>query len=308
MNFKKLIPAVWIVLASLLFATDSTVRYQGVGHLNVSVVGMLEHAIALFAVIPLLVFYRKKGVLAHSSKDWFLFLILGVGGSALAGTIFGFSIQYLGPSLASLFTMFQPLFVLFFAYYFLGERYSSFFIPCALWVVANSILISLSGNDLDQTFDDPLFFKGTLFALLATAIWGGSTVIGKALCARYASSTIVFWRFIFALTFLIAVVWVQAPVESWSPYFETQQIRLILFLGTVSQAAAYFFYYLGLRKMQASMATFIELLYPLAGVLIATKATGHGFGFLQTFGAVNLLIALGLLLSIEYPKAVRTDP
>ncbi len=308
MTFKKLIPAAWIILASLLFATDSTVRHQGVGHLDVSAVGMIEHAVALLFVLPFLIFNRKKGVMPLSKKDWLLFLALGVGGSAFGGTVFGLAIQRIGPSLSSLFTMFQPLFVLFFAYYFLRERYSSFFIPCALWVVANSILISLSGSDLEQTVEDPAFLSGAFLALGATAIWGGSTVVGKALCSRYAASTIVFWRFVFALSFLTGVVLVQAPVQNWAPYFESDQIRTILFLGIVAQALAYYFYYLGLRKMQASVATFIELLYPLAGVLIATTVSGQGFGFLQTFGAVNLLIALGLLLAMEYPKAVRTDP
>ena len=274
-----------------------------------SVVGFFEHLIAFAVIFPWVLFRRKDQIVPREKKDWGLFVAIGVGGSALGGALFSISVEKLGPQLSTLFTMLQPLFVLGFAQAFLRERGSALFVPCALWVVANSVLMSLSPETTGAIENGTFSWEGCAYAFAATAIWGGSTVAGKALTARYNSTTMLFWRWIFAMIFLGTAALIHADsLGAWRDLFTTSRILSLLYLGVFAQTAAYWIYYQGLRKLPASLTTFLELVYPLSGVMLASLTSGEGFTFWQAFGAVNLVIALTLLIAVEYPRAVSPRP
>lgn len=306
MNLRSFFPALAILTASLIFATDSVVRHRGgLSPLDVNATSILEYFIGWVVIVPWVFLKRKDQLIPRSGNDLLLFLVIGIGGGTVAGTLYEISSGRLGPELAAIFPMGMPLFVLIFAHTFLKERFSSFFMPCALWVVANTILMSLSPSTLAAFEEGSISLGGVLIALTATAFWGGSTVAGKSLTARYNSTTILFWRWSFAILGMLVAQALRsdAPAVEWGAYLEKDRLLSLLYLGVVTQSVAYWFYYQGLRKVPASVATFLELLYPLGAVILF--AGSSNFTFLQAFGAVNLALALTLLLAMEYPKAVR---
>jgi probable blue pigment (indigoidine) exporter len=219
------------------------------------------------------------------------------------------AVEKIGAGPATLFTMLQPAFVLALAWWLLRERFSSFFVPCAIWVVANMILLSFSQlGDTTGLFggeENPEALKGMLYAFVATAIWGGSTVAGKAALARHPSSVVLFWRWAIAFVCLGVFVAVKGAALPWARIAAWDILGPLLYLGIVAQTTAYWVYYVGLRRLPASLVTFIELLYPLAGIFIAIVAKGGSVTPLQGFASVTLLIAIGLLLGVEYPRAAK---
>jgi probable blue pigment (indigoidine) exporter len=315
MRLKPFVPGIAVVLGSLLFATDAIFRERALVALDAQAVGFLEHGIAFLSLLPW-VFVKRRTEVGHplrarsgkvSRVDILLFVILGVGGSALGNTFFTVAVEKIGGAGATLFTMLQPVFVLAFAWVFLKERFSSFFAPLAVWVVLNMILLSYSQtarSELPMMDENPEALSGTLFACLATVSWGASTVAGKALLGRYPNSVVLIWRWAIAFVFLGIVVAVRGVPLPWHRIFSHDVLLPLLYLGVVAQTTAYWIYYVGLRHLPASITTFIELLYPLVGMFLALGANGQGVTPLQIFAALTLMIAIALLLGVEYPRAV----
>ena len=315
MKVKPFIPGIAVVLGSLLFATDAIFRERALKALDPRAVGFLEHGIAFLCLLPWVFTKRRMEVgqplHARSGKvsrtDLLLSLAIGLGGSALGNTLFTIAVDKIGGAGATLFTMLQPAFVLVFAWVFLRERFSSFFTPCAIWVVLNMILLSFSQtarSELPVMDENPEALAGTVFACLATVIWGGSTVAGKALLSRYPNSVVLIWRWAIAFVFLGIVVIAKDVPMPWERIFSRDILLPLLYLGIVSQTVAYWVYYVGLRHLPASLTTFIELLYPLVGMFLSLGENGQGVTPLQVFAALTLLIAISLLLGVEYPRAV----
>ncbi len=307
MGFRPFIPGFAIVLGSLLFATDAIFREKALVALDPQAVGFLEHGIALLFLLPWVFARRRSEFRMIGKRDIALFFAIGLGGSALGNTFFTMAVEKIGGGPATLFTMLQPVFVLGFAWVFLKERFSNIFVPCAIWVVANMILLSFTqtgGPAFSGVDENPEAVKGMIYAFVATVIWGGSTVAGKALLARYHNSVVLFWRWAIAFVFLGGVIAVKGVSLPWSRILSTDILLPLLYLGIVAQTTAYWIYYVGLRKLPASLATFIELLYPLAGMFIPIIAKGQSVTPLQGFASITLLIAISLLLGVEYPRAV----
>jgi drug/metabolite transporter (DMT)-like permease len=315
MKLKPFVPGIAVVLGSLLFATDAVFRERALKALDARAVGFLEHGIAFLSLLPWIFTKRRVEVgqplRARRGKvsrtDLALFLVIGLGGSALGNTFFTIAVAKIGGAGATLFTMLQPAFVLLFAWVFLKERFSSFFGPCAVWVILNMILLSYTQtarSELPMMVVNPEAFAGAGFACLATLIWGMSTVAGKALLNRYPNSVVLLWRWGIAFVFLGAVVFANGVPLPWHRIFSRDVLLPLLYLGVVAQTVAYWVYYVGLRRLPASITTFIELLYPLVGMFLALGDNGQGVTPLQLFAALTLVIAISLLLGVEYPRAV----
>ncbi len=311
MPFKFLLPGLAVVLGSLLFATDAYFREKALLVLDPAAVGFLEHGIAFFSLLPW-VFLRRRDEVRRplnriSRRDILLFAALGLGGSALGSTLFTTSVEKIGGTSATLFTMLQPAIVLGLAHLFLKERFSSFFVPCAIWVVANMVLLGFSQASRDELAgleENPEFWTGMFCGLGATIVWGASTVVGKALLARYPNSVVLIWRWAIAFVSLGILVAIRGVALPWEKILSPQVLGPLLYLGVVAQTTAYWVYYVGLRKLPASLATFIELLYPIVGMFIPILASGKSAAPLQGFAALTLVVAISLLLGVEYPRAV----
>jgi drug/metabolite transporter, DME family len=297
---RYLFPAVLIALAAILWGTDSLVRYSVVSNIDSRVIVFFEHLFGLAIIAPLALFRHRNEVAKFNfGRDLFPSFILGVGGSCLGSIFYTKSIQEIGPSTATLFQMIQPVFVIMAAYVFLKEKGSARFFQFAIWVILNSILISLPDFNFGFNVSEGEFAPGVLFGLAAVAMWGFATVAGKYLLFNYSPMTVVFLRWLFGTASMATYLYITDVYIPWEILRSPAVLTELVFLGSCVGILAMTIYYYGLRHMPASISTFIELIYPLAGIFLPYLYFGSALSTVQIIGGVVLLCAMFLLVNVE---------
>jgi DME family drug/metabolite transporter len=101
-----------------------------------------------------------------------------------------------------------------------------------------------------------------------------------------------------ALTFALAAI-VLLPVLAVEPAATAVILArgwpLLLYLGAVPTAGAYWLYTAGLARLPAAVAAVVGLLEPLTAALLGLALFQEPFGPLRALGAGLLLVAMGLL-------------
>lgn len=204
---------------------------------------------------------------------------------------------HIGTSLATLLEIFQPLLVLFLAKFLLKEKHSTFFYPIAFWAIANAIFLSVpdfqfGNNNTDSSSVD----AGLLFGVIAVSMWAFATVIGKYLLNFYSPVQVAFWRCFFAS--IVSFIYMLQK-SSFDFSMLSENIFNILGLATIVGALPLTIYYMGLKNLKAGLATFIELLYALFGVLIPIIQGNMNLKAIHVFASVSLLLMITLLIYFE---------
>ena len=280
-----------IVLAALLWATDSLFRFPTVGTLDPTIIVFIEHIIGLAVLMPWILWRHADTMFKMSLKEWFCCLIVGAGGGATATVLFTASFRYLNPSVSILLQKLQPVFTVLLALIFLGERPQPKFYAWAVLALGAGFVLSFP--DLDFSFlKDPgnLHAKGIFYALGAATIWSFSTVAGRRLLLGIHPVVATFWRYSFGTGMLLAMIqFASIPMPNVAFLTTTTMLIALAYLSFMTGLFPMLAYYAGLARTPAMVATFIELLYPVGAVLLNTV-------FLETPLSQVQMIAGGLLL------------
>ena len=298
------ISALWVAGAALLWGMDSIVRFPAAREMNPLVVVFLEHLIGLMILLPWAWARHGQELKLWRRQDLLPLLLVGLGGGALAGVVYTESVKCIGPSSATLFLMLQPLLVVGLAYQFLKEhRGNSKFVYGAAWVIMNAVLIAFPDFNFGfRVVDDVVFLRGVLYGFLAMLLWSISTVAGKALLARYSAVMTATLRWATALGGIGVVLALRKLTgidDGWGHLASAQVWGSLFIMGTILGAIPMVIYYKGLQRIPASLATFIELLYPVAGVFIPAVVAGVELSPIQMVGAVSLLASMSFLVMVE---------
>ncbi len=285
-----------IGIAALLWATDALVRYPAINSVDPTFIIFIEHLLGVTLLTPWIYRHHRKNVFSLSLKEWLAAAFCGIGGSALANVLFTASFLYVNPSVAVLLQKLQPVMVIFIAYLFLGERPNrKFFLWGAVALGAGIVLSfpNLNFRPLSRGVD--LHSQGIQYALGAAFIWAASTVAGKMLVLRTAPVLATFWRFTFGLVTLIVLMALAKNPGSWSVLSNSQTFSSLLYLSLVPGLFAMLIYYSGLSRTQASITTFVELIYPIGAVVLNTFFLHTPLETIQTIAAAILLCAVTLI-------------
>jgi drug/metabolite transporter (DMT)-like permease len=281
-------------LAAFLWATDALFRFPSIQSVNPVFMVFVEHLLAVAALLPWIVASRRRELFALSRPQWIGIALVGMGGSALATILFTMSFRLINPSIAILLQKIQPVLVVLIAYAALGERPARNFYPWAAIALAASLLLSFPDLDFgfasEESGQDRL--KGILCTLGAAAIWAASTVIGRGLLLRLDVGVISFWRFLFGLAALTAMI----PF-AWDGSFQLtlgsgQLAVSLLYISLVSGLLAMVVYYAGLSRTPASVTTFMELIFPIAAVALNAMILKLPLGTVQIGAGAVLLMAV----------------
>ena len=284
----------FIALASLGWATDALFRDPLGKKLDALWIVLLEHIAALvFLLIWALIQYRKK-LFSLNFKEWLSALIVGAGGSGIATLFFTASFKDVNPSVAILLQKLQPVIVVLLAALFLKERPAPGFYRWALVALLAGIGISYPDLDFGSLLQGKMSFhsRGIFYALGAAAIWAVSTVAGKHFVSNRPVVFVTFWRYFFGTAALFAIHRATQPTFPSAALSQNDVVLGLGYITLIPGIVSMIFYYVGLSKTTASVATFAELLFPVAAVALNTLILKTPLLPAQLFAAAILLYAV----------------
>jgi DME family drug/metabolite transporter len=292
--------ALFVVIGAALWATDTLFRHPLTRQISPLTIVYYEHIFAtLISLCWLLLVNRKNLFLGW--KEMFGAAFVGIFGSAVATVLFTMSFQFINPSVAILLQKTQPIIAIFLSSIFLGEKITGNFIVWAGIAICSAFLVSFpSGVDIDLQSGAAM---GCVFALIAAGLWAMSTVVGKVVLHKAPSSTLSFWRFAFGLIAMYILVQKsdQAKIEIPFVTGEPEVVRSLLYMAILPGFLGVSIYYKGLSKVKASVATLLELVFPLTAICINSYFLGFHLMPIQLFAAGALLVSmLGISASNLY--------
>jgi drug/metabolite transporter (DMT)-like permease len=289
-----------------MWGTDGALRAPLVSHWSPWTIVLYEHIILTMLVAPRLV--RSATAVARVPwRGWLAVLGVGLGGSALATLAFTFAFQYGNPDVVILLQKTQPLWALAAAALVLGERPRGQLVPVAVAALAGTYLLSFGTLAPAQAFAGAQG-KAALLALMAAALWGGATVLGRSALTLMEPDVVMGLRFTTALP-LLAVIAASQGALLPSAATSVDWVRLVL-LAVISGLVGMMLYYRGLRRTPASIATFAELAFPATALVVNYFALGATIEAVQLLGFFVLWGAIALLhwvpVRVEVPRGAAS--
>ncbi len=286
-----------VVIAALLWGTDSLFRFPTAASLDPTFIVFCEHVAGIALLAPWIAWRERPALFKLDAKGWLSAFVVGAGGGAIATVLFTASFRYVNPSVTILLQKLQPIFVVLLAYFFLGERPARKFYPWAAVAFAAGFVLSFP--DLDVSFmreRGNLHAKGVIYAFAACAIWGVSTVAGRALLVRTTAGVATFWRYFFGLATLTAILYgASIPMTFGAVFASRGTLVAMVYLSVMSGLIPMFIYYAGMARTPASVVTFIELLYPVSAVALNTVFLHTPLTPVQLGAGGALLLAVTLI-------------
>ncbi len=324
-----MLDSLFVILGASIWATDTLFRHPLVSQLSASSIVLIEHLIAatVSGVVLLTLAIRKivQGQPVSSLLRWCIpsgtpllgIAVIGILGSALATVLFTTSFQFINPTVTILLQKFQPLVVILLSTVFLKERLPRFF-----WLFTCAALISafflsfpsgLPWHDIQEALADDSM-KGIILALSAAIFWAISTVIGRAVLSpedpqRNISTLVLsFWRFFFGLIAMGLIYFksIQVRMDLAFVTFQSPVTLPLFYMAIVPGLLGVSLYYRGLSKVQASVATLLELSFPLCALLmnsIILKMPLQNIQLIAATGLLSSILALSLLSKRSSPNS-----
>lgn len=291
------IPASWkgglaISFAAILWGLDGVVLTPQLRTLDTGFVVAMLHVIP-FIVMNLFLYREYKTALRFSASEWYnLFLIAGLGGATGTLCIVKalFLLEFKPLTIVVLLQKLQPVFAITLASFILKEKINRRFI---LW----ASLAIVAGYTLTFGFRLPRFdtsdnlMMASLYALLAAAAFGSSTVFSKRAVLTMPFHTATFFRY--GLTSVIMLVYVAVTAKFSAISMVTPwQWSVFFIIAFTTGSGAIFLYYSGLIKVRAIIATMCELFFPISAVVFDYLINGAVLTTIQWVSAAVMVVAV----------------
>lgn len=284
--------ALFVIVGAALWATDTLFRHPMTHQVSPLTIVYLEHMIALTLTGAwVLTFHRKRLFLGLKQTIGAMFI--GIFGSALATLLFTSSFQYVNPSVSILLQKVQPILVILMSAVFLNEKLNQkFWIWCAV-ALGSAFFISFPHGLHVEDFSSA-DSKGALLALAAAGFWAISTVAGKMVLNQAVGSVLSFWRFLFGFIILFIFVKLSSQTQIELPfvYQDTSILKSIFIMALIPGVFGVTLYYQGLAKVPASVATVLELSFPLCAMWINSRYLDLHLSNIQILSAFVLMLAM----------------
>ncbi|UQZ32468.1 EamA family transporter [Paenibacillus sp. PK3_47] len=257
-----------VVLGAALWGVDPLFRIILLKSLTSSQIVLLEHVVLFLAAAPVLWRNRAdlKGIrMRHAAA----LLVVSWGGSAVATILFTKALATGDLNAVLLLQKLQPIFAIGLAAILLKERLPKNFGVLIAVALAGTYLLTF-GWTVPFGHVNNFISIGSVMALGAAALWGGSTVMGRYLLGSMKYETVTSLRFILALPLLFVVTAMEgAPWQLGGGWGETTAVAVNLLLQALLPGLlSMLLYYKGLNTTKASFATLAELSFPMTGIII----------------------------------------
>ena len=281
-----------VILGAALWATDTLFRHPLVLQITPLTIVLIEHAFAaLLTGAWVFIFERKHFFLSWGQNIGALFI--GVFGSAVATLLFTMSFSFVNPSVAILIQKLQPIFVILLSIAFLKERANKKFWTWSFIALFAAYFVSFPHRPSLHLLEHSSRI-GILLAAGAAWFWAFSTVVGKAVLKKAPSSVLSFWRFFYCFLALCLFARLSQQTQIELPFVmaDFSILKSIFLMAGISGFLGVTLYYQGLAKTPASIATILELSFPVCAVIINWKFLNISLSVYQITAAIVLMIAM----------------
>ncbi|MDD3147400.1 MAG: DMT family transporter [Candidatus Riflebacteria bacterium] len=281
-----------VAICGILRSTDLYFRNPIIKSLPVVVLIAWEHLINLVLILPVL-FVKRREFLRLTRRDLALLLGVGVGASALGVLCFTQAFHYINPALAVLLQKLQPVMTILLGMLVLRERVSRPFLGWALLAIICSYFVSF-GLTNPFTGEGLALAKGAFFAVGAAFFWGSGTIWGKMLLGKYDQHFVLGCRFLVGGIFTVLLAFsVNGGLEFERVCLgETPLLGSIVYMAVISGILATSFFYAGLRWVKASLASILELFFPVSSVVIMWLSFNRPITSVQLIAGLIMFFAV----------------
>jgi drug/metabolite transporter (DMT)-like permease len=287
----------YVALGAMLWGLDPLFRILLLKSFTSPQIVFLEHVLLACYAVPVFLKYRHTltGKLTLSVIGALLFI--SWGGSAIATMLFTSAFSYGNANAILLLQKLQPLFAIILARVMLKEALPSKFYNYIGLALFGTYLLTFGFAAPSLGLKD-LGTISCLFSILAAALWGGSTAMGKLLLQKNLNHQVVTsLRFLVALPLLSVILITSGGAWKLSGSAVTITLMLVnlLFQAFLPGLVSMLLYYKGLSSTKALYATIAELSFPAIGVLVNWLVFHQGLTFGQFFGFVLIWSTLFLM-------------
>ncbi|MFH1207181.1 MAG: EamA family transporter [Patescibacteria group bacterium] len=306
-NTTMLVGALAIMLAALFWSLDGTFIRPKLYSLPAGLVVFTEHLLGFIVLVPFLI-PRLRQLKNLDRKSW---------GAAMWVSFFGGFLGTLAITQAFFSAMdgvvtfatvvilqkLQPLFALLIARLLLKEKLSKQFYAWAGLAVVAAYFLAFGKHGFVLS-DIDFWHSAAFYAIVAAFAFGSSTVFGKRLVNHLDFKSTAALRF--GLTIIITGVYLifSSGFSQYSIVSSTQWWMFALIVFT-SGAVAMFFYYFGLRRVSASVATICELFWPFSAVILDYFFNHNTLNATQIGAAIVLIGAMYMVVRRGKVKTVN---
>ncbi len=300
-----MIGPLFIIVAAILWAFDGVLR-RSLYALPPLTIVFFEHVIGLLFLLPILYESIKLFLqLKRSDKLWMMWIALF---SSLLGTLWFttalLSVNFIPFSVVFLLQKLQPVIVILTARLFLREKIGKHFIPWVGFSLVAAFFVTFPNGQVNIATGDGTL-KAALFALAAAFAWGSSTVFSRMMLTKLPDKHVTALRFFFATLFAgILLLW-WGPASSVYAVSSGQLARFVAIALSTGMVALYI-YYKGLARTPATVATFLELVFPVSAVVIDAYVYKTVLLPTQYLAAAALLFAAYKLSTLQKQKIIFT--
>lgn len=294
MNSKtNLKSVIYVLIAGLLWGLINVfvinlARY-GLDSMQVSLVRMFTSVIMYG--LYLLIFHRDK--LKIHPKDIWLFIMTGIVSIVVFTVMFFYCAVEGESSIAVTLLNTAPIFVMLIAAIFFREKITAQKVTALVMTIIGCAMVSgLLGGSYKASF------LIIILGILSGFFYSLYSVFSKIAMRKYEMETVVFWSFVCAC---LGSVPLSKPADLVSKIAAAPEcIWYCLGIGLVCTVLPYVFFTLGLKNMDASMASIIACVEPVLGSIIGMCFYGDSTSLIKIIGIV-LVIAAVIILNIPFP-------
>jgi drug/metabolite transporter (DMT)-like permease len=299
MKRRLAIPGVvFVALAAAMWGTDPVLRKPLAHDTTATTIVFGEHVILVALTLPFLL-PALRALVKAGPRYIAAAVAVGAGASAIATILFTealFHGDFITPVVIQ---KVQPLVAVLGAAIVLGERprprFAWFLIPALLgfWLVNQAHPLDPTAKGLGPIMQ----------ALAAAVLWALGTVLGRFLGRKLAFQEILSLRFFFGL---IASA-IALPVMGAKAYAGAHDSLWIAYLAIVTGLVSLAFYYYGLKRTPAVLASLAELTYPAIAVIAGIWAYNSHLRWTQWLGVV-IIIGVVSLLPVQRRREIVAVP
>jgi len=296
MNIKSkkdtIIGAILVAFAASLWGMDGIVLTPKLYNLNVWFVVFILHAIP-FGIMNFFLFKRYK-YFKHLNRLELLslFFVALFGGAVGTWAIVKalFLVNFKSLSIVVLLQKLQPVFAIALAHFFLKEPLKKHYLFWGSLALIGGYFLTF-GLHVPHLEHNKNTILAALFAILAAFSFGASTVFSKKILHKLDFVTATFFRY--TATTLITFIIVVAIGHLFDFKMMTPSNWLIVgIIALTSGSVAIFIYYYGLKKINAMLATIMELFFPITAILLDYFVNGQILSPIQWLSAAVMIYAI----------------